>query len=195
MEEKGLQPLAKSTDEQLQVFRQRLEHDFGIPTTAWYVLFHVREAGFHKKWHDMNPGTRNADVDTYIDAMKFVVEQGGWVIRGGDNSMKPLPEIPNVIDFAGVGQFDPSYPIDLCEHCEYFVGTNSGYSLVPGIFGKRSLLTNWSPIGIPNWFPDDIFIPKRIWDKRFTLPILREMFDSFVDGANSKKILMARATR
>ncbi len=68
----------------------------------------------------------------------------------------------------------------LCAECRYFVGTNSGYSVLPPVFGKRCALTNWSPIGIPNWYLDDIYIPKLVRRRRNNKYLtFTELFSSF----------------
>lgn len=157
-------------DEERVTFRGHLKQLFGLPEDAWYVLLHVREPGFHAKWHRHHPATRNADIGTYSKVVDFVLERGGWVIRGGDPSMAPYPVRERVIDYATSIHRSPEIDVLLCAECAYFVGSNSGYSLLPPVFGKRCALTNWSPLGIPNWYLDDVYIPKLVWhraEKRF----------------------------
>jgi putative glycosyltransferase (TIGR04372 family) len=135
---------------------------FGLPHDAWFVLLHVREPGYHAAWHRHHPGTRNADIRTYEKVIDFVLAHGGWVVRGGDPTMKKIAPRERVIDYATSPRRSSETDILLCAECTYFVGTNSGFSVVPPVFGKRCALTNWSPIGIPNWYLDDIYIPKLV---------------------------------
>lgn len=178
--EKGFSPLAKSTTASKNEFRSRASSLLGLPEDAWYVLVHAREAGYHSSWHKHHPGTRNADIDTYLKAIEYITDKGGWVVRAGDSSMKPIPKMKQTIDYAASKFHLETLDIGLCENCEFFIGTNSGFSIIPGIFSVKSLLTNWSPIGIPNWYPNDIMVPKKVWDKSLNrYQTASEMFDCF----------------
>lgn len=166
--------------EERAIFRKRMAQLYGLPEDAWFVLLHVREPGFHAGWHKHHAGTRNADIQSYVSIVDFVIGQGGWVVRGGDPSMTPFSPHERVIDYATSPNRSPEIDIYLCAECAYFVGTNSGFSLVPPVFGKRCALTNWSPIGIPNWYLDDIYIPKlvrKVSEDRYLT--YAEMYDSF----------------
>ena len=166
--------------EERAIFRKRMAQIYGLPEEAWFVLMHVREPGFHAGWHKHHAGTRNADIQSYLSIVDFIISQGGWVVRGGDPSMTPFSPHERVIDYATSPNRSPEMDIYLCAECAYFVGTNSGFSVVPPVFGKRCALTNWSPIGIPNWYLDDIYIPKlvrKVSENR--LLTYGEMYDSF----------------
>ena len=168
------------SDEEQKLFRQRMAQAYGLPEDAWFVLLHVREPGFHAHWHAHHAGTRNAEIKAYKEVVDFVLSKGGWVIRGGDSSMLPLTPREFVIDYAASEHKHPAIDIYLCAECTYFVGTNSGFSLIPPIFGKRCGLTNWSPIAIPNWYPDDICVPKlirKVSEGRYLS--FKEMYASF----------------
>jgi putative glycosyltransferase (TIGR04372 family) len=173
-------PLFSLSTEERASFRKRMAELYGLPEDAWFVLLHVREPGFHSGWHKHHAGTRNADIQSYVSIVDFVISQGGWVVRGGDPSMTPFSPHERVIDYATSPNRSPEIDIYLCAECAYFVGTNSGFSLVPPVFGKRCALTNWSPIGIPNWYLDDIYIPKlvrKVSENR--LLTYGEIYDSF----------------
>lgn len=158
----GHPPLLSPSAEDRKLFRHTMNDVYGLPTDAWFVLLHVREPGYHARWHRHHPGTRNADIGTYDKVIDFVLSQGGWVVRGGDPTMTKIEPRERVIDYATSSRRSSEIDIMLCADCTYFVGTNSGFSVVPAIFGKRCALTNWSPVGIPNWYLDDIYIPKLV---------------------------------
>jgi putative glycosyltransferase (TIGR04372 family) len=171
-------PLLDLTSEE-EPFRVTMEQAFGLPRDAWFVLLHVREPGFHGNWHKKHAGTRNADVATYSAAIQYVLDAGGWVVRAGDPSMTPLAPRERVIDYATSPLRSHELDVLLCATCRFFVGTNSGFSLIPPLFGKRCALTNWSPLAIPNWFPDDVYIPKLVRNRvTGDLLTLEEMFSS-----------------
>lgn len=178
--ERGHPPLFVLTSEERKMFRRRMAQIYGLPEDAWFVLLHVREAGFHAKWHSFHSGTRNAEIKAYHEAVDFILSKGGWVVRGGDSSMHPLAPRERVIDYATSANKHPAIDIYLCAECAYFIGTNSGFSVVPPVFGKRCGLTNWSPIAIPNSYPDDIYIPKlvrKVSENRYVS--FKEMYASF----------------
>lgn len=178
--DRGNKALFSLSGSEQKMFRQRVERIYGLPKDAWYVLLHVREPGFHASWHAHHAGTRNAEISAYDEVIDFVLSKGGWVVRGGDPSMTRLQPRERVIDYATNSQRHPALDIYLCAECAYFIGTNSGFSVLPPVFGKRCGLTNWSPIAIPNWYPDDLYIPKlvrKISENRYLS--FEEMYGSF----------------
>jgi putative glycosyltransferase (TIGR04372 family) len=146
----------EETDAAVRVLRRQL----GIPEAAWYACLHVRESGFHSRWNQVWEQARDADIRTYGAAIKTIVERGGYVIRMGDPSMPPLPPIEGAIDYAHSELKCEYADILLLGAARFFMGTNSGLSIVPGIYGVPCVLTNWVPIGVPNWFNKDLMIPK-----------------------------------
>jgi len=139
----------------------------GIPNkNAWYVCLHVREGGYHKNWEVIYPSGRNADIDTYISACNEIIKQGGFVIRMGDKSMKKLPNGCGIIDYAHSEYKSEFMDVFLCATAKFFLGTNSGLSLVPPLFGVPCALTNWVPIGIAQWYLHDTYIPKKFFSKK-----------------------------
>jgi len=177
-EKRGGAPLLTLSQEDQARGMEGLQR-LGIPDGAWYVCLHVREPGFHQAWHKHHPGTRNADIRTYTDAMRAVTERGGYVIRMGDNSMRRLPFMDKVIDYAHSDCKSEFMDLFLCASCRFFIGTNSGLGLVPPVYGVPCALTNWSPIALPQWYPNDLFIPKLCHSERLgRLLTFKEMFRS-----------------
>lgn len=193
----GRGALFSLSDTERTRFRRHMADLYGLPEDAWFVLLHVREPGFHANWHAYHAGTRNAEIKSYSEVIDFVLSKGGWVVRGGDSSMSVLEPREGVIDYATGVHKHPALDIYLCAECSYFIGTNSGFSVVPPIFGKRCGLTNWSPIAIPNWYLDDLYIPKlvrKVSEQRYLS--FKEMYSSFAgwsqfarDFANSDFVI------
>lgn len=134
----------------------------GVPRGAWFVCLHVREAGFrrHKATYDVY---RNADVDSYVPAIKSIVARGGWVIRMGDPTMKPLPPMPGVIDYVYTDARSDWMDVFCGAECRFFVGTASGLAAVPLAFGVPCVLTNYLPTLAVGFSDQDLFIPKLCW--------------------------------
>ena len=136
-------------------------HDAGIPDGAWFVALHVREG----KWDGRKPGLQgilNADIATYSEAIAEISRRGGWVIRMGDPSMKPLPSLPNVIDYCHSDLRADWMDVFLAAHCRFMIGTSSGPAYIPPLYGVPSVLTNWWPPAQRPWHASDIFIPKML---------------------------------
>ncbi|MEG4272821.1 MULTISPECIES: TIGR04372 family glycosyltransferase [unclassified Microcoleus] len=137
--------------------------DLGVPKNAWFVCLHVREDGFRRE------GTisyRSADINTYLLAIESIVARGGWVIRMGDPSMKPLPSSSQVIDYAHTTVKSDWMDVFLCASCRFYLGTNSGLNCMPSLFGTPSVLTNMWPISARSvQSQQDIFIPKLAWSQ------------------------------
>ncbi len=163
-EQAGRQPLFSVSITERQWIREFLSH-LGVPKDAWYVCLHVRESGFHKEWNSIYPSMRDANIDDYHLAIKAIVKAGGWVLRMGDASMKPLPSMCNVIDYAHSPYKIPEADILLAASCKFIIGTNSGFINVCGMYNVPCLLTNWVPIGWPLWLQHDLMVPKLFRDK------------------------------
>jgi putative glycosyltransferase (TIGR04372 family) len=161
-ESDGRAPLVKCTDIDISRGELALE-SIGISKGQWYVCFHVRTEGYHLNWHKENPGTRNADILTYLPAMQEIIKKGGVVIRMGDSAMPPLPKQKGIYDYALSNLKSEFMDLFLCATCRFFVGTNSGLGLIPPIFGVKCAMTNWSPVGLPQWYPKDKYIMKLIY--------------------------------
>ncbi len=138
----------------------------GLPDGAWFVCFHCREAGY-APFYEQTHQYRDADILTFIPAMEAVVALGGWCIRVGDNSMKPLPPMPKVIDYAHHEIKSEFMDIFLCAACKCFIGTSSGLALVPGVFGVPVAMSNQAPLSAVLPYGNcDLGIPKLLWSTR-----------------------------
>lgn len=164
-EQQGREPLLHLTsvdyERGWEVLRQ-----MGIPQGSWFVCLHVRESGYYRE--DQNTPTgrfRNAEIETYYQAIEAITSRGGWVIRMGDSSMKPLSKLPQTIDYANSPYKSDWMDIVLCAQCRFFLGTTSGLMNLASIFGVPCALTNWiGALSLP-CFPADRFIYKRLFSQ------------------------------
>lgn len=163
--EREKRPPVLSLDDSERATLAALLRQMGVPQGAWFVCVHVREPGFYAKWNSAYPAARDADINDYHDVIKLVTDRGGWVIRMGDPTMRPLPPMERVIDYA-LSDFKCEIgDVVIAASCKLFIGTNSGYATIPGIYGVPCVLTNWVPLALPLWFGQDLMIPKLFWDK------------------------------
>ncbi len=136
--------------------------DLGVPKNAWFVCLHVREDGFRGEGIITH---RSGDINTYLLAIKSIVARGGWVIRMGDPSMRPLPPMKQVIDYAHTDAKSDWMDVFLGASCRFFLGTNSGLNCIPCLFGIPCALTNMWPISARSVQSQDLFIPKLAWSE------------------------------
>ena len=92
-------PPLLTLDEALIARGEEKLRGFCLPDGAWFVCVQAREPGYAPAsgWASTY---RNSDIMPYVDAMRLIVAHGGWCIRVGDMTMKPLPPIPGVYDYA-----------------------------------------------------------------------------------------------
>ena len=133
----------------------------GIPEDAWFVCVHCREEGYAP---GENQTYRNANINNYLLAMKAIVNRGGWVIQMGDPSMKPLPQMDHIIDYAHLDIKSDWMDVFLCASCKFFLGSESGLSGLAFVFGVPGGIANHAPMSTVLWCgPFDVGIPKLIW--------------------------------
>ncbi len=149
----------------------------GVEQNAWFVCVHCREDGY---LGDVGQTMRNADVNNYLLAMDEIVKRGGWVIRMGDPSMKPVNSKGRIIDYAHLSIKSDWMDVFLCALCKFFLGSNSGLTSLAAIFGVPSGNANYCPISaVVSYGVQDVGIPKPIWsikEKRYLT--FEEIFNS-----------------
>jgi len=140
-----------------------LKHKFKIPENAPIVTLHVRDSGFYGK-NDRSK-CRNATIDNYFPAIKYLIDNGYYVIRLGDKKMTPLKvSWPQFID----APFHKDY-IDMVDpyfiaSSKFIISSNSGPYMIAAAFGIPRLATNFliNPINQCAW-ENDIFLFKKIY--------------------------------
>ncbi len=135
--------------------------ELGVPKDSWFVGLHVREGGFYGE--KANRTIRNADPHTYSLAIQSIVDRGGWVIRMGDRTMKPLPAMAQVIDYAHSDLKSDWMDVFLWGQCRFFIGTASGPASVVPTFGVPCLITNLAQMKFQLWYSNIISIAKLQW--------------------------------
>jgi putative glycosyltransferase (TIGR04372 family) len=129
----------------------------GVPEGAWFAVIHAREPGFAG---DPFPSPRNATLENFLPAMQEVVSRRGWVIRIGDTGMKPLHDMPCVVDYAHADYKSDWMDIFLLAECRFFAGSPSGPAQVPHLFGVPTVYTNWVPIADYPYHANGLLIHK-----------------------------------
>ena len=157
----GRAPLLALSGAHRERGRQALR-EMGLPDGAWFVCLHARESGYSPSDEHFH-SYRNVDIGSYDQATATIVSRGGWCIRMGDKSMRPLPPMPHIIDYALSSLKSDWLDLYLCASCRFFLGDNSGLFNVAGVFGRMSVLTNTAPLTCAySPFPGDLSIPKQM---------------------------------
>lgn len=152
-------PLLTLTDEMRAEGRAALAR-WGMPADGWFVCVHNREVGYAPE-DDALHAHRNASIKNYRLAMEEIVAQGGFVVRMGDPTMRRLPAMDGVYDYAHSDERKPALDIFLAAECRFFLGTTSGLSSVATLFNRPVAMANAAPCGMALGVgPGDVAIPK-----------------------------------
>ena len=159
-EQTGGAPLLTLTAEHHARGRARLR-ELGVPEGAWFAGLHVREPGYYGEGGPANRHTyRNARIETYGPAIRAITERGGWVVRIGDPSTTPLPNMPGVVDYAHQMARSDWMDVFCIAAARFFVATTSGPHSVAVAFGVPTVGTNWFAMGPWPYCAGDVFVHK-----------------------------------
>jgi putative glycosyltransferase (TIGR04372 family) len=152
--------------------RQARAH--GIETDARLVCVHAREAGYKRgqELHDTKPlssrddQVRNAHIESYFEAIDYLVQCGYTVVRLGDPSMAPVRR-PGVIDLATSPARTNLLEIYCMLHSAFVLAGESAYVGIACVTNTPLVLVNVTePIsGYPIRAPG-LFLPKGVVDRR-----------------------------
>src|SRR3990167_10271292 len=106
---------------------------------------------------------RDMDIDTYLEAIKYLCDQGYKVFRLGKIVAKPVNyQHPNFFDYALTKARSDFLDIYLIYTAYLTIGTPSGITDIPAVFDKPCLSLGFAP---PFFMPigkNALFIPKKI---------------------------------
>lgn len=125
----------------------------GIGPAGWYVCFFARDNVYseittsaqslesYKKYHEC----RNANIENYLKAIRFVIDKGGYAIRMGSVAQTPIAfSHPHLIDYPFTDHKSPFADIYLACHCKFIIGTGSGIVDLSAISDVPMGLTDYS---------------------------------------------------
>lgn len=154
----------------------------GLPKNSPFVTIHVRE-----NFSPLDPRTQ--PQNTFYRSIEELNNLGIWVVRIGDPKMEKFPQFPRFIDLTQQPNAGAEFHTYLLSHCEFFVGTASGPSWVPRLFGKPSLITNINEIGtqMSRGPGASIFLPKKYVQEDGRRLTMREVFEKGLAFASLDK--------
>ena len=137
----------------------------GLNKNDWFVTLHVREGSSKKDYYKER--FRNSDINSYLKAIKFITDRGGYVFRMGDKNMSSIPKLKNVFNYAASAEKSEILDIFLGAKSKFCIATSSGYYVIPYMFGVPILMTNSISI-LDYWLlrENDYFLPRKIFCKR-----------------------------
>ena len=140
-------------------FGRQVLREMGLPDDAWFVCVHCREDGYAPEaLHNY----RDGDIGDYTAAIEEIASRGGWCIRVGDPTMKPLPPLENVVDYALSRFKSERMDVFLCARCRFFLGNSSGLFVLSSVFGVPCAVVNLAPLSMMALGPRDLGIPKLV---------------------------------
>jgi len=158
----------------------------GMPRGAWFVCLRVRTSGYRPNTVSANvTHYRNSEIEDYFPAIDAVRDRGGWVVRLGDHSMPPLPDMEGVIDYAVSDWREDWIDVFLLARNRFFVGVPSGPNAVAHTFGVPIVEINRFPFN--DWLANSNVISifklyRRVSDggyltiEEMTSPAIRSLF-------------------
>ena len=181
---------------------KKIQEEMGIPLDAKFVCLHVREPHFFNapRHHIELSVNRNANILNYLLAIKFLKDQGLYVVRVGDPKMTPLPQMERVVDYAVSDFYSDLMEIYLAARCEFFIGSDTGLIHLPTIFRKSLCRINIvDHVGGFGVFPDTIILPKHVYSikaKRFLSyrEILENIISNFDDRITRSGYILVENT-
>jgi len=140
-----------------------LKREWGMQPEDWYVCLHVRDAEFYGELRGFGQAIRNSgDLETYQDAIRYITDQGGWVIKLGGPKAPALPAMPRVVDYARSPAKSELLDLYLIRHARFFIGTTSGLTNVAISFNGPCALVNCASPDAQLWSSKVRFIFKPI---------------------------------
>ena len=133
---------------------------FGIPAQAPVVTLHVREPGYlpQLRYHNF----RDADITTYIPAIRFLIQRGFYVVRLGDPTMQRLEvQHPQLIDAPFHPAYEPFADPYFLWSSHFLLGTFSGPWSVARAFNKPILVVNGPIHAVVLAGAQDLFVYKK----------------------------------
>lgn len=146
----------------------------GIPEDARLVCIHSREGGYKRgqEIQDTKPEvgrddrSRNAKIETYLEAVDYLVQQGYTVVRLGDPTMSPLRH-PGVIDLATSPARTNLLEIWCLLRCDFVIAGESAYVNLICMTNTPIVLVNATePISAYSVRAPGLFLLKTVVDRR-----------------------------
>ncbi len=170
----------------------------GIPEKKSFICFHSRDAAYLNvkypkiswSYHDH----RDSSIGNYVPAVEGLVRRGYSAVRMGAVVKEKLSVTdPDIIDYAGNGRRTDLLDIYLGAKCEFFIASETGISIVPEIFHRPVVYTNWTPLRrISPWILNGLVIFKKFYSRQEKRPLTFSEIMDLEFGTPDTKDFFAR---
>jgi len=148
------------------------------------------DRGSYLRWqyHDH----RDADITTFYPAMKWLADQGVWVLRMGKIMAKQIPSLhPRIIDYAFHSEKSDLLDIWLFANCTGCISSSGGIDVISKVYGIPTISINAVPARHPLYSYNLIYVPKyQRWPKNHKNHTIKEIIlpPDGIEIGNTKKI-------
>jgi len=118
-----------------------------------FVCLQVRDSAYLKseEWHAQYDwdyhSYRDSDIETYNLAIRWLVDQGVWVLRMGKSVNNRVSiKHPRVIDYPFHPERSDFLDVWLFANCDLCISTGSGPDLISDVYRKPILFLNYLPL-------------------------------------------------
>ena len=154
-----------------------------------FICINVRDNAFFDELEVSRHSYRNTDIDTYEEAVNYLLSLGYWIVRMGKKVGKPFKiKHSRLIDYGSDPNRSDLLDIWFCKNCYFFISTGTGVDSVAIMFKKQIVFVNHLPlVHIHSWV-DSITVPKRLfWDNGKELSLKEHLDNAYVDTRQYKK--------
>ena len=135
-------PYLSFTGDEIALGKKSLA-EIGINPSRPYVCLIVRDGGHYASKGDVETHGYelfNFDIDTFVPAIEYLVNEGFQVIRMGSGSEKPLvATMSGVFDYANSNSRSEFLDVYIAATCEFAVSTQTGPDAVCMLFRRPVL--------------------------------------------------------
>jgi putative glycosyltransferase (TIGR04372 family) len=149
-------------NEGLQDSFARMRERLGMKADDWHVCLHIRDASHYGELAGTGQSHRNSAVEDYLDAIRHITSQGGWVIKLGGPRSPVLPKMPRLFDYARSAMKGDILDMQLIRNARFFIGTTSGLTNVAVSLGTPCALVNCITVDAQLWNNRVRFALKRV---------------------------------
>lgn len=154
-----------------ELFAKNWLRKYGWKENEKFVCLLVRDSTYLKKTFSSQKinfdyhNYRDTSISDYVQATKWLIDKGVWVLRMGSVMSQPFPiDHPRVIDYSFCNDKNDLMDIWLFANCDLCISTGSGLDCLSEFYKKPMLFVNLLPIcNIWSWC-ESLNLPKHlIW--------------------------------
>lgn len=159
-----------------------------------FVCFHARDSFFLNKYNKNNRDWsyhdfRDSNIESYFPAIEEMSNKNILFFRMGLGTKNKLKySNSKVIDYANSSDRSDLLDIYLSSKCFFFIGSESGITILPETFNRPIVYLNWPGIDNTQAFANNsIFIPRKFYSNKYNrfLTFKEVMELNFHDKFNS----------